>query len=86
MNDIMKIIKSIEESALLIEDVSETIKSKAKKQKARFISMLLYTLGASLLGNLLTGKGIKRSRISGQGVMRAGDGKMPPHPLTNFKI
>ena len=57
MNDIMKIIKSLEESGLLIKGVSETIKSEAKEQKGGFFSMLLGTLRASLLGNLLTGKG-----------------------------
>ena len=56
MNDIMKIVKSLEESTLLIKDVSETIQNEAKEQKDRFLSMLLGTLGASLLGNLLTGK------------------------------
>ena len=57
MNDIMKIVKFPEESGLLIKDFNETIKNEAKKQKGRFIGMLLGTLGASLLGNLLTGKG-----------------------------
>ena len=57
MNDIMKIVKSLEESGLLIKDVSETIKNKAKEQKGGFLGMLLGTLGASLSGNLLTGKG-----------------------------
>ena len=56
MNDIMKIVKSLEESTLLIKDVIETIQNEAKEQKGRFLSMLLGTLGASLLGNLLTGK------------------------------
>ena len=60
MNDIMKIVKSLEESSLLIKDVSETIKNEAKEQKGRFISILLGTLGASLLGNLLTHKGTIR--------------------------
>ena len=54
---IMKIIKSLEESALLIEGVSQTLKNEAKKQKGRFLSMLLGTLGASLLVNLLASKG-----------------------------
>ena len=54
---IMKIIKSLEESALLIEGVSQTLKNEAKKQKGRFLSKLLGTLGASLLVNLLAGKG-----------------------------
>ena len=58
VNDIIKIIKCLEESGLLIKWlVSETIKKEAKQQKRRFLSILLGTLGASLLGNLLTGKG-----------------------------
>ena len=56
MTDIMKIIQSLEESGLLIKSVSETIKNEAKEQKGEFRGMLLGTLGASLLGNLLTGK------------------------------
>ena len=58
MNDIMKIVKSVEESSLLIKGVSEAIKNEAKEQKGRYIGMLLGTLGAILLGNLLTGKGV----------------------------
>ena len=61
MNDIIKIIKSIEESGLLIKGVRETIKNEAKEQKCGFFSMLLDTLGASLLGNLLKGKGTIRA-------------------------
>ena len=57
MNDIMKIDTSLEESGLLIKDVSKTIKSEPKKQKGGLLSMLLGTLGTSLLGNLLTGEG-----------------------------
>ena len=56
MNDIIKIVKSLEETGLLIKDVSKTIKNEAKEQNGRFLGMLLSTLGASLLGNLLTGK------------------------------
>ena len=56
MNDIMKIFKSLEESGLLIKGVSETIKNEANEQKGAFISMLLYTLVASFLGNLLNVK------------------------------
>ena len=52
MNDIIKIIKFPKESGLLMRDVSETIKNEAKEQKGGFLSMLLGTLGASLLGNL----------------------------------
>ena len=59
MNDIMKITKSLEESGLLIKGISETIKYKAKEQKGGFLGMLLDTLSTSLLGNLLTGKGIE---------------------------
>ena len=53
MNDIMKIVESLEESSLLIQVISEKMKNKAKKQKGGFLSMLLGTLGASLLGNLI---------------------------------
>ena len=55
MNDIMKIVRSLEESGLLIKGFSETIKNEAKGQKAEFLEMLSGTLGASLLGNLLAG-------------------------------
>ena len=54
--NIMKIVKSLEESGLLMKTVSETIKNKAKEQKKGFLGMLLGTLGASLLENLLTVK------------------------------
>ena len=57
MNDIMKIVKSLEESGLLIKGVSKTIKNETYEQKGEFHGVLLDTLGASLLGNLLTGKG-----------------------------
>ena len=68
MNDIMKIIKSFEESGLLIKGVSETIKNEAKEQKGGFLGMLLDILGASILGNLLTSQG--RGTI--RGTIRAG--------------
>ena len=64
-NDIMKIIKALENSGILLKGVSKTIKNETKEQKGGFLSMLLGTLGASLLGNLLTG---------GKSIMRAGDG------------
>ena len=73
MNDIMKIIKSLEEPGLLINSVSETIKNEAKQQKGGFLSVLLGTLGASLLGNLLTRKGAIATS-QGQGAIRAGEG------------
>ena len=55
MKDIMKIIKSLENSGILLKGVSKTIKDETKEQKGGFLSMLLGTLGASLLGNSLTG-------------------------------
>ena len=58
MEDIIRIIKSLEDSGLLLKRVSETVQNEAKEQKGGFLSMLLSTLGASLLGNLLTGRGI----------------------------
>ena len=61
MNDIRKIVKSLEESGLLIKDLSESIKNEANKQKGGFLGMLLGTLGASLFGNLLTGKSAVRA-------------------------
>ena len=57
MNDIMEIVKSLKESGLLIKGISEGIRNGVKEQKGGFLGMLLGTLGASLLGNLLTGKG-----------------------------
>ena len=61
MEDIIKIIKSLEDSGLLLKGVSETIQNETKEQKRWFDSMLLGTLGASLLGNILAGKGIVRA-------------------------
>ena len=69
MNDIMKIVKSLEEFGLLIKGISKTIKNEAKEQKGEFFGILLSTLGASLLGNLLTGKGKIRA---GEVTIRAG--------------
>ena len=71
MNNIMKTVKCLEDIGLLIKGVSETIKNEAKKQKRGFLGMLLSTLGASLLENLLTGKGEMRA---GVGTIRAGEG------------
>ena len=75
MKDIMKIIKALENSGILLKGVSKTIKDETKEQRGGFFSMLLGTLGASLLGNLLSGgKGSVASRAKGEGIMRAGDG------------
>ena len=61
MEDIIKIVKSAEDSGLLLEGVREKIKNEAKEQKGGFLSMLLGKLGASLLGNMLAAKGIIRA-------------------------
>ena len=75
MDDILKIVKYLEDSGVLLKGVSETIKHEAKEQRGRFLSMLLGTLGASLLGDVLskglTGKGVIRA---GEGTIRAGYG------------
>ena len=101
IKDIMKIIKALEISGILLKGVSKTIKNETKQQRGGFLSMLLGTLGASLLGNLLSvGKGIMRA---GEGIVRAGEGNvvsrakgdgnkkklnllLPFHPLTNIEI
>ena len=78
MHDIMKIIKALEDSDILLKGVTKTIKNETKEQKVRFLSMLFGTLRASLLGNLLTGKGIVRAcsgNKKGKGIVRAGTGK-----------
>ena len=61
MKEIIQIVKSLEDSGLLLKGVSTTIQNKAKEQKGGFLSMLLGTLGASLLGNILAGWGINRA-------------------------
>ena len=73
INDIIKIVKSLEDSGLLLKGVTETVQNEVKEQKGGFLSMLLGTLGASLLGNLLTGRGINRAG-KGRGINRAGEG------------
>ena len=71
MKDIIRIVKSLEDSGLLLKGVSKTIQNEAKEQKGGFLSMLLGTLGASLLGDILTGQGTNRA---GEGIVRAGYG------------
>ena len=68
MNDIIKIVKSLEDSGVLLKGVGETIQHEAKEQRGGFLSMLLGTLGASLLSDILS------KRLSGKGVIRAGEG------------
>ena len=69
MNDIMKIVQALEDSNILLKGVTKTIKNETKEQKGGFLSMLLGTLGASLLGNLLLGKG---TVITGERIIKAG--------------
>ena len=73
MQDIIKIIKELENSDILLKGVSKTIENEIKEQRGGFLSMPLGTLGASLLGNLLTGKGIIRAGEE-KGIVRAGEG------------
>ena len=61
MNGIIKIVQAPEDSNILLKGVTKTIKSETKEQKGGFLSMLFGTLGASLLGNLLSGKLIVRA-------------------------
>ena len=75
--NVIKIVQALEDSNILSKGVTETVKNETKQQKGGFLSMLLGTLGASLLGNLLTGKGVVRAGYGnnkGKGVVRAGYG------------
>ena len=87
MDDLIKIVKSLEDSGLLLKGITESVQNEIKEQKGRFLSMLLGTLGANLLGNLLTGKGAfhARKRVNkkrkgihraGEGIVRAGEGNI----------
>ena len=67
-------MKSLENSGLLIEGVTKTVQNKVKEQKGGFLSMLLGTLGASLLGNIFTGR-VAIATSQGRGIYRAGKGK-----------
>ena len=68
MDNLLERVKSLEDSGVLLKGVSETIQNEAKEQRGGFISMLLGTLGASLLDDLLT------KNLSGKGIIRAGEG------------
>ena len=78
MEDLIKIVKSLEDSGFLLKGVTETVQNEIKQQKGGFLSMLLGILGASLLGDFLTGKEInkkgKGTVRAGEGVVRAGEG------------
>ena len=68
MDDILQIVKSLEDSGVLLKGVSKTIQHEAKGQRGGFLSILLGTLGASLLGDVLS------KCLSGRGLIRAGEG------------
>ena len=68
MNVIMKIVQALEDSNILLKGVTKTIKNETKEQKGGFLSMLVGTLEASLLGDLLA------KNVSGKGTVRAGEG------------
>ena len=68
MQDLLKILKSLEDSGILLNGITVTIKNEIKDQKGGFLSVLLGTLGASLVGDLLT------KNLSGRVVIRAGEG------------
>ena len=89
MEDLIKVVKSLEDSGLLLNGVTESVQNEVKEQRGRFLSMLLDTLAASLLGDLLSGKGAiatsqgqvvnkKGEGIhrAGEGIIRAGEGNM----------
>ena len=73
MEDIIKIVKSLEDSGLLLKGVTETVQNEVKEQKGGFLSMLLGTSGTSSVGNLLTDREINKAG-KGRGINRAGEG------------
>ena len=73
MEDIIKIVKSLEDSDLLLKGVTETVQNEVNEQKRGFLTMLLGKLGAGLLGNILTGWVINKAG-KGRGINRAGEG------------
>ena len=90
MNDIMKIVQALKDSNILLKGVTKTFKNEIKKQKGGFLSRLLVTLGASLLGNLLSGKGIVRAGYGhpskkGKGIVRTGSGRPSSSASQNKK-
>ena len=60
MQDLLKIVKSLEDSGLLLNGITETVKNEVKEQKDGFLNMLLGALGTSLLVNILAGRGVIR--------------------------
>ena len=88
--DFIEIVKSLEDSGLLLKAVSETIQNEAKEQKGGFFSMLLGTSGASLLGNILARKGMNRAeegaiaKWQARGIVRAGYGNKKVRKTTTI--
>ena len=95
LNDLMKIIKVLENHGVLLKGITKTVQNDVKSQRGDFLSVLLGTLGASLLGDVLSkgllGSGMYRAG-EGKGIVRAGEeirkkkSLMLAHPLTNFEI
>ena len=98
MNDILKIVPALEDSNILLKGITKTVENETKEQKGGFLGLLLGTLGASLLGNMLIGKGILRAGYGnkeGKEMLGAGYGSKDfqfkklfnyTHSLTNFEI
>ena len=91
MNDIMKIVQALEDTNIFLKGVTKTTENETKEQKRGFLSMLLGTLGASLLGNLLTGKGIERvdsgyHSKKGKGIERDGYGNHSKNKMDFYVI
>ena len=80
MDDLIKIVKSLEDSGLLLKGITKSVQNEIKEQKGGFLSMLLGTLGAILLGNLLNDKGVNKKgkgiHRAGERIVRAGEGNM----------
>ena len=74
MNYIIKIVQDVEDSSILLKGVTKIIKNEMKEQKGGLLSLLLGTLGTSLLGNLLAGRAGSGNK-KGKGITRAGTGK-----------
>ena len=78
MNDILKTVQALEDFNISFKGVTKTIKNETKEQKSGFLSMLLGTLDASFLRNLLSGKGVVRAgsgNEKGKEIARVGYGK-----------
>ena len=92
MNDTMTMFKLLKILIFYLKELLKQLIMKKRYQKERFLGMLLVTFGASLLGNILTGKGILRAGYGtkeGKWIASYGSKKnykIPPHPLTNIEI